>query len=273
MSSNIVPFSFEAHEVRAVVVDGSPLFGSRDVAVALAYANPAEAYKDHCKSLKKLSYSELLELKWVNPNPQGEYVMPESDVYRLIVKSNKPEAERFEKWLFEEVLPTIRKTGSYSIPVSDPSPSSSTVSFSAVDQALRLTPLAIEAAKAFGFTGNHASLSADRLVKATTNISVLSLMGETKLVANENGRTYIPTDLGKLIDPPCSARAINRELEDRGLQKRDKLSNWVPTDKAKGLFEWVDTGKKHSDGTPVKQLRWFRTVLHRLFPVENREAA
>ena len=56
------PFKFETQSVRTVVLDGQPMFSARDVATALGYANPAEAYKDHCKSLKKLSYSELLEL-------------------------------------------------------------------------------------------------------------------------------------------------------------------------------------------------------------------
>lgn len=80
--NQLIPFSFESLSIRVVVIDNAPMFSARDVALALGYANPAEAYKTHAKLLKKLSYSELLELNWVNPNPQGEYVMPESDVYR-----------------------------------------------------------------------------------------------------------------------------------------------------------------------------------------------
>lgn len=62
MTTQLVPFQFGSHEIRTILVDGQPLFCARDVALALDYANPAEAYKAHCKHLKKLSYSKLLEL-------------------------------------------------------------------------------------------------------------------------------------------------------------------------------------------------------------------
>lgn len=115
MNTNLIPFQFEGHELRVVQFQGKTLFCARDVATTLAYADPAQAYKAHCKSLILLSYVNLTELKWPNPNPRGAYFIPEPDVYRLIVKSAKPEAERFEKWVFEEVLPTIRQQGSYEI--------------------------------------------------------------------------------------------------------------------------------------------------------------
>ena len=114
MNTNLQVFNFESHSIRTVMLDSVINFGSRDVAVALDYADPSKAYT-HCKSLKKLSYAELAELGWDNPNRQGEYVMPESDVFRMIMKSNKPQAEKFQDWVVEEVLPSIRKTGSYNI--------------------------------------------------------------------------------------------------------------------------------------------------------------
>lgn len=270
---NLIPFQFESSEVRAVVVDGSPLFGSRDVALALGYANPAEAYQTHCKSLKLLSYSELLELKWVNPNPRGEYVMPESDVYRLIVKSEKPEAERFEKWLFEEVLPSIRQTGSYSIPTTKPQ----TVKLTGEERGrLMLAREAYKTAKLFGFAENMAVLSAENFVRNTTGVGVLVSMGATHLLADPKGMTYTVTEIGKRLSPPKSAIATNLLFECAGLQTKE-FGQWLPTDKADGLFEWLDTGKRHSNGTPVKQIKWFATVLTALdhFPArpQLKEAA
>lgn len=87
MTTQLIPFSFESASLRVVVVDGQPLFSARDIALTFGYANPAKAYQDHCKLLKKLSYNELVGLEWENPNPQGEYVMPESDVYRRIQRA------------------------------------------------------------------------------------------------------------------------------------------------------------------------------------------
>lgn len=268
MTTQLVPFFFETHEIRAVVVDGIPLFGSRDIALALGYADPSYAYKTHCKYLKLLSSLESSELGWVNPNPRGEYVMPESDVYRLIIRSNKPEAERFEKWVFEEVLPTIRKVGSYAVPNNALNPTDHQLAAAA----LSLVPAAIAAAKAFGFSENHAILSADRFIKTATTISVLAYMGDTKLIADHRGQTYIPTDLGQLMTPVQSARRVNQQLRFHGLQNQDAVGNWFPTEKAAGLFEWIDTGKRHSDGSPVKQLRWFQTVIAILNDPESKAA-
>lgn len=116
MNTNLIPFQFEGHELRVVQFEGKTLFCARDVAMTLDYANPAQAYRLHCKSLKLLSYLQCSELGWLNPNPQGVYFIPESDVYRLIMKSSKKEAERFEMWVCEEVLPTINKQGRYESP-------------------------------------------------------------------------------------------------------------------------------------------------------------
>lgn len=248
---NMIPFSFESREIRVVLIDNQPMFSARDVALALWYSNPSEAYKDHCKYLKLLSYSELLELNWVNPNPRGEYVMPESDVYRLIVKSNKPEAERFERWVFEDVLPSIRKTGEYSQSINQTKLD--------IDR-LALAREAYNTAKLFGFDGNMAVLSADNYVRNTTGVGVLANMGATHLIADPNGKVYTPTELGKLIKPTVSAIKFNLMLESAGLQKRE-LDQWVPCEKAKGLYEWLDTNKKYVNGAPVKQLKWFKRVI------------
>jgi hypothetical protein len=96
-------------------------------------------------------------------------------------------------------------------------------------------------------------------------------MGATHLIADERGKVYTPTELGKLLDPPLSAVKLNLALEAAGLQRKE-MGGWLPCDEAEGLFEWADTGKKHSSGLPVKQLRWFKDVLERL-PSAHKSAA
>jgi len=269
MSTQLIPFSFESHEIRAVVVDGSPLFGSRDVALALDYADPSQAYKLHCKSLKLLSSVECTELGWANPNPRGEYVMPEPDVYRLITKSNKPEAERFEKWIFEEVLPSIRKTGGYAIIQAKPA-TQPTIREERELQALARDTM--RTLKAFGIVGNAAALSTDNYCRAIAGRSLLEPLGATHLLADPRGHTYTPSELGQRFNPPLSAIKFNLLLESAGLQTKE-FGAWMPTDAASGLFEWLDTGKRHSNGVPVKQIKWFQTVLDRLPVSEQKEAA
>lgn len=92
--------------VRVIYEDGKYLFCGADVAKALGYARPIEAVAKHCR----------YTLKRRIPHPQSpdktiEMVfIPEGDVYRLITHSALPSAEHFEKWLFDEVLPSLRKS-------------------------------------------------------------------------------------------------------------------------------------------------------------------
>lgn len=97
----------EFGQVRVVDVNGEPWFVASDIAKALGYERPNDAVNTHCKKVNKFSYGDM---------PQGAQpynIIPESDVYRLVMRSNLPDAERFQDWVVEEVLPSIRKTGGY----------------------------------------------------------------------------------------------------------------------------------------------------------------
>ena len=98
--------------VRAFLRDGEPWFVASDVARALGYNNPSEAVRDNCKYVELLKTS--LGLGWNIP-PRGILIIPESDAYALVFRSSLPKAEEFRRWLCEEVIPAIRKTGSYSM--------------------------------------------------------------------------------------------------------------------------------------------------------------
>lgn len=98
----------EFGEIRTIEENGKILFVASDIAKALGYVKPANAVNAHCK----------YALKRGIPHPQGKGILevniiPEGDVYRLITHSKLPSAEKFESWVFDEVLPSIRKTGSY----------------------------------------------------------------------------------------------------------------------------------------------------------------
>lgn len=103
----------EFGRVRVIEEDGNYLFCAKDVAEALGYAVPRKAIYDHCRYVLKRNL----------PHPQSEtktvqmLFISEGDVYRLIVHSKLPSAERFERWVFDEVLPALRKNGIY---ITDP---------------------------------------------------------------------------------------------------------------------------------------------------------
>ena len=105
-------FNFESNEVRTLLVEDKPYFVANDVARTLGYVNPSKATNDHCKKSLKTRGNDSL-------GRQQEFkVIPESDVYRLVFRSKLPEAEKFEEWVTEKVLPSIRKTGSYQTPMT-----------------------------------------------------------------------------------------------------------------------------------------------------------
>ncbi len=77
-------------------------------------SNPSDALTKHCKSLIKLNYSESREFGF-GDNPRGVQLAGQSDLFRLIMRSSLPSAERLQDWVCEEVLPELMEKGSYSV--------------------------------------------------------------------------------------------------------------------------------------------------------------
>ena len=96
----------EFGRVRTAQIDDKPYFVATDIANALGYTNPRDAVSRHCKGVVKRdtpTSSGTQQMSYIN----------EGDVYRLIMRSKLPSAERFESWVMDEVLPSIRKNGGY----------------------------------------------------------------------------------------------------------------------------------------------------------------
>ena len=96
----------EFGEVRTLLINDKPYFMANDVAKALGYVKPNNAISTHCKAALKQGIPISGKIQEVN-------FISEGDVYRLIMKSKLPSAEKFESWVMDEVLPTIRKHGAY----------------------------------------------------------------------------------------------------------------------------------------------------------------
>ncbi|HBF0750344.1 TPA: Bro-N domain-containing protein [Clostridioides difficile] len=95
----------EFGQIRMAEIDNKPYFAGKDVAKSLGYKNTNDAILRHCKGVVKHEGFKINGIKIA--------LITEGDVYRLIVGSNLPNAEKFESWVFDEVLPTIRQTGQY----------------------------------------------------------------------------------------------------------------------------------------------------------------
>jgi phage anti-repressor protein len=122
---------------------------------------------------------------------------------------------------------------------------------------------ALAIAKLAGFKGNQAILSGAKAIELVMGVNPLDLVGATHLIADEPVRHCTPTELGATLGE--SAQAFNKRLERAGVQEKGIAGTWVATDAGRPYAVLLDTGKQHSDGTPVQQLRWLESVLE-LFP-------
>lgn len=104
--NDLMVFSFDQNKVRTVVLDGQPWFVAADVCSALGIQNVSQA-------VDKLDDDER---SMFNIGRQGATnIINESGLYSLVLGSRKPEAKAFKRWITHDVIPTIRKTGSYSV--------------------------------------------------------------------------------------------------------------------------------------------------------------
>ena len=99
-------FNEKFGSVRTVTINEDVYFVATDIAKALGYKNPQKAIRDHCKRVNESFMPS-------NGGEQKAKVICKSDIYRLIVRSKLSTADEFESWIFNEVLPTIEKTGAY----------------------------------------------------------------------------------------------------------------------------------------------------------------
>ncbi len=108
--SNIIPFNYENFKIRVINDDnGEPLWIAKDVCTALDL-------NDVGKAVEKLDEDEKLTRKvFVSGQNRDIWLVNEAGLYTLIIRSNKPDAKKFKRWITHEVLPSIRKTGKYEV--------------------------------------------------------------------------------------------------------------------------------------------------------------
>lgn len=110
MTNAMQLFKFDdSNEVRGGLIDGEPVLVARDVAVSLGFKDPANAIKQHCKGV---AIHHPLSTRGGTQNVR---LIREPDVYRLVLRANTPAAERFQDWICEQVLPSLRRTGLFAM--------------------------------------------------------------------------------------------------------------------------------------------------------------
>lgn len=113
--NTIKSFTFPVHvghdaAVRVIMREGKPWFVANEVAAILGYKNQRDAVARHCKSVELLKGRDS---RLLASSPRGINIIPEADVYRMVMNSELESAERFEAWVMETVLPALRQDGGY----------------------------------------------------------------------------------------------------------------------------------------------------------------
>lgn len=265
--SNVIPFRFEAREVRTLLIDDQPWFVASDVARALEYRDAGDLTRNLDDDEAD---THIMRTSSVNGVEQTRemLIINESGLYSAILRSRKAEAKRFKKWVTAEVLPSIRKTGGYHVAANGEFTQGAIREFQGtrlemVQNVTSMTESSLRLAGLLGFEGNQGRLYADKLVKRQLGIGPMELLGVTGLVNQEQELHYTATELGKRHG--MSANSMNKLLAQVGLQRRFEYAKgkhrWELTPEGRRHGVILDTAKRHSDGTPVQQIRWRESVL------------
>ena len=236
--------SKEFGDIRTTEIDGKPYFVANDVARALGYKRPADAVTAHCKGSVKHRYL-------TDGGEQELKVIPEGDIYRLTVRSKLPSAEKFEKWVFDEVIPSIHQYGAY-------------MTEQTIEKALASPDFLIQLA-------TKLKDEQTRRKEAEAEIRVKDqIIGELKPKADyydeilKNPVLVTITQIAK--DYGMSGKKMNRILHELGIQYKQSEQWLLYSDyHCLGYTQSEVTDIIRSDGTPDVKLLTKWTMKGRLF--------
>lgn len=217
-------------DIRTVEENGRVLLCGNDIATALGYSNPRDALYKHCRCVAKRDVPHPQ-----SPDKQIEMsFIPEGDVYRLIAHSKLPKAQEFESWVFDEVLPTIRKHGAYMTEQTLEDALTSPDFLIRLATQLKEEQEARKALEAENAAMQPKALFADAVTASHTSI----LIGELAKILKQNG-----VDIGQ-------NKLFERLRQDGYLMKTGSSKN-MPTQSAmeKGLFEIKESTKTEPNGS------------------------
>ena len=232
----------EFGQLRMIFIDGKQYFMASDVAKALGYVRPNDAVSQHCRATVKHSIP-------ISGKEQEVNFIPEGDVYRLIIRSKLPKAEEFERWVFDEVLPTIRKQGYYT---ADNNKNDETKA-----KLLRAEAMVINAKnRAF----NTIMKSIDNKQLSPIAVQVFGLKGLESVFGVEVGnllpkteKTYSATEVGNMLG--ISAVKVGRLANANGL-KTAEYGVYV-MDKSKYSTKEVENFRYNDKGVKaLQELAW-----------------
>ncbi|WP_410923930.1 Bro-N domain-containing protein [Pseudomonas aeruginosa] len=247
MNNELIPFDFEGRPVRVVTdAQGEPWFVAADVAQSLDYRMAS----DMTRSLD--DDEKGTQIVRTPSGDQEMLVINESGLYSAILKSRKPEAKRFKRWVTHEVLPAIRKTGRYALSGTPALPAPTQ------DRVCSILLIGEAVAKVPGVKPGIAMAATLTCIHENTGLAVETLRRALP-AANEAICSLNATQLGKLLG--LSAKATNQRLAQHGLQFRNERDEWELTASGEA---WAEAMPYSRNGHSGYQILWNPAVAEQL---------
>ncbi len=236
--SSLTVFNFNENEVRIIDKEGAPWWVLADVCRVLGLSNPSAV-------ASRLDDDETAKLDLGVNGPT--IIINESGLYSVILRSDKPNAKPFRRWVTSEVLPQIRKTGGYQQSQLSPRLPS------------QVAALEIESRVKIGqLLGIDAGMSRVIAIKATEQATGLDLQAYQKLITVDHQEVGLtPTQLGEIHG--LTPISMNRKLYEAGLQEKEG-KQWMPTAKGKGYCT-MNPYQSQSSGHTSYRVMWYERVL------------
>ena len=231
--------------VRSFEDDDGIWFVAKDVAQALGYSEESnttrlfQSVPDIWVRVKRIH----LNLKDGREQEQEMLCLTEQGLYFFLGRSDKPKALPYQMWIAGDVVPSIRRTGSYSL--------------KQVSVANEVMPVAKMILEAAGINGNQMALALDKVAKRYLGESFLALTG-VELIAPTKHQLLTPTAIGRIFR--ISAQQVNEILAGMGYQHKVD-GKWEPEALGEPYAVMIDVGKQHSNGIPMRQLKWDTAIV------------
>lgn len=239
MKNNLKIFSSnEFGELKIIMNDNEPWFIGNEVAELLGYENVRNAVPKHVDEEDKLR----TRIEYAGQNREMT-IINESGLYSLILSSKLPTAKKFKRWVTSEVLPSIRKTGSYT---AKPLDESKTKRLAIMERNAKVREAALWAKLAEGSSGTYQQVCKAYAANTLAEKDVVSL-------PKAEEKTYTATEIGNMLN--VSAHKIGRLANVHKL-KTAEYGSWYH-DKAKHSGKEVETFRYNA-----KAIDRFRQILH-----------
>ncbi len=225
----IITNQFQDHQIKVILINNEPWFIAKDIADVLQYSETNAMTRKHIdeddvKTIRKTDETIRFLDGSIFGNQGSIMLINESGLYSAILGSKKPEAKQFKRWVTNEVLPSIRKTGNYSISQNFQLPKLT----NETEQITELDNYFVATEKLISNLQNMKPIDLyrlDKYVQRTRNFSPLKTFE-----INLDSQFFLPTELGKMINK--SAVEVNLMIANRGFQIREN-----------GVWKLTETGR------------------------------